>query len=77
MNMTGPISSSINPYGEPSSSSYFQYFATSGDTITIRTPRTPSSSSASGLVGEWCWDSTYLYVCVANNSWKRIALATF
>jgi hypothetical protein len=37
----------------------------------------PASSSASGEIGEIEWDTNYFYVCVAANTWKRIALSTF
>ena len=35
--------------------------------------RTPSSSSDSGSPGDVCYDSSYLYVCVSQNSWRRIS----
>jgi hypothetical protein len=38
---------------------------------------TPASSSSSGVVGQIAWDSGYVYVCVATNTWKRAALATW
>lgn len=50
------------------------------DTLTFRLKlenKTPSSSSDSGSVGEVCYDSSYLYVCVAQNSWKRISLGNW
>jgi hypothetical protein len=37
----------------------------------------PATSGASGLVGQLAWDSSYFYVCVAANTWKRIALSTW
>lgn len=47
------------------------------DMIRIRTSKTPSSASDTGNAGEICWDSDYLYVCVATNTWKRTALSTW
>jgi hypothetical protein len=41
------------------------------------TAGTPASSSASGTTGDVVWDSGFLYVCVAANTWKRVALATW
>jgi hypothetical protein len=35
----------------------------------------PGSASAQGVVGQWAADDSYLYVCVAQNSWKRVAIA--
>ncbi|WP_309118207.1 hypothetical protein [Paenibacillus sp.] len=45
-----------------------------GDSIRIRQAKTPESSSADGKVGELAWDNGYLYICVAENTWKRAAL---
>jgi hypothetical protein len=49
----------------------------SGKLLRIDTDKTPSSSVDTGNKGELCWDSDYLYVCVATNTWKRISLLTF
>lgn len=35
----------------------------------------PASISASGTAGQASYDTDYLYVCVATNSWKRMTLA--
>ena len=44
------------------------------------TPRlraAPASASAAGTQGEWAWDSNFIYVCTALNTWKRVAIATW
>ena len=38
---------------------------------------TPLSAGASGTPGQIAFDSGYIYVCVASNTWKRAALATW
>lgn len=38
---------------------------------------TPASASAAGTTGTILWDSSYLYVCTATNTWKRVAIATW
>ncbi|TCS23790.1 hypothetical protein [Acidomonas methanolica] len=38
---------------------------------------TPSSSSAPCTAGQFTDDSNYHYVCVAANTWKRVALSSF
>lgn len=49
-----------------------------GDTIRLRTARTPGSITASGNAGEICWDASgFLYVCIATNTWRRATLATW
>jgi hypothetical protein len=37
----------------------------------------PSSASATGTQGEIRWDSGFIYVCTATNTWKRVAIATW
>jgi len=49
----------------------------SGSTLRLGTSRTPASSTATGNTGEVCWDSSYLYVCVNTNTWRRIAHSTW
>lgn len=45
--------------------------------IIIRTDRTPSSASDTGVKGTIAWDVSYVYVCTATNTWKRTAIATW
>lgn len=47
------------------------------DKIRLRDSNTPSSASSTGNKGEICYDSNYIYVCVATNTWKRAALASW
>ena len=46
------------------------------NSIRIRSSLTPSSNG-SGQKGEICYDTNYMYVCVATNTWKRVALASW
>jgi len=45
--------------------------------IQINTAKTPASATAAGTTGQVCWDSSFIYVCVATNTWKRVAIATW
>ena len=47
------------------------------DTITIRNQNAPGSATANGFRGEIRYDSNYIYVCVADNTWKRVLLSTW
>ncbi len=49
----------------------------SSNQIRVTTSKTPSSASDTGVVGTICWDSSYIYVCTATNTWKRVAIATW
>lgn len=37
----------------------------------------PASASATGQAGTITWDSSFIYVCVATNTWKRAAISTW
>lgn len=50
---------------------------TEGDTFGIDTAKTPSSASDTGTTGQIAWDSTYFYICVATDTWQRVAHATW
>jgi hypothetical protein len=41
----------------------------------LTTPKTPSGAGDTGTVGQIAWDTSYLYVCTATDTWTRIALA--
>lgn len=43
----------------------------------ITTPQTPASASATGTIGTIAWDTSYVYVCTATDTWKRVAIATW
>lgn len=47
------------------------------DIVRVRTAKTPASASDTGNAGDICWDASYVYVCVATNSWKRVAIAAW
>jgi len=49
----------------------------SSNTIRVRTAKTPASAAATGNAGDICWDTGYIYVCTATNTWKRAAIATW
>lgn len=37
----------------------------------------PATAASPGIAGQVAYDATHLYVCVATNTWVRVALATF
>ena len=43
----------------------------------VKSGSVPANSSASGTGGDVRFDSDYVYVCVANNTWKRASLNTW
>lgn len=49
----------------------------SGDRLRLVNSKTPANSGDTGTAGDICWDASYLYVCTATNTWRRIAHATW
>ena len=41
------------------------------------TTKTPASASATGTVGTITYDTDYIYICTATDTWKRVAIATW
>jgi hypothetical protein len=60
-----------------SSQSGGSLFQVNDDRIRIASSKTPASASDTGTAGEICWDSSYIYVCTATDTWKRAALSTW
>lgn len=52
-------------------------FSINGDSVRVETSKTPAAANATGIQGQICWDSDYVYVCTATNTWKRAAIATW
>lgn len=38
---------------------------------------TPATAVSAGTAGQVAYDSTHFYVCIATNSWVRVALAAW
>tara|TARA_R110000823_G_scaffold305769_1_gene427949 strand:+ start:1476 stop:1994 length:519 start_codon:yes stop_codon:yes gene_type:complete len=49
----------------------------STDALNIEIEGTPASATASGIKGAILWDTSYVYVCIATNTWKRTAISTW
>jgi hypothetical protein len=37
----------------------------------------PASATSPGVAGDWAADANYLYICIANNTWKRVAITSW
>jgi hypothetical protein len=49
----------------------------SAGTLFETTTHTPSSHTDTGTTGQIAWDSGFIYVCIATNSWARVAIASW
>ena len=43
----------------------------------VLTTETPASAAAAGTAGQIAWDTGFIYVCTATNTWERVAIATW
>lgn len=50
--------------------------ATFGVPVSIPTAP-PAAANSSGVAGTVTWDANYVYICVATDTWKRVAIATW
>ena len=41
------------------------------------TTKTPASAAATGTVGTITYDTDYIYICTATDTWKRVAISTW
>lgn len=48
-----------------------------GRGLRIMAPVVPATATAAGVAGDVAWDASFLYVCVATNTWKRAAIAAW
>lgn len=55
--------------------SWFQSVAVRLTRIVSSVP--PATSTSAGSPGQIAFDSGFLYVCIATNTWRRVALAVF
>ncbi|MDD5092639.1 MAG: hypothetical protein PHQ23_17205, partial [Candidatus Wallbacteria bacterium] len=46
------------------------------DSIRVRTSQSPASSGT-GIAGEIAWDSEFLYICTAANTWRKVAHSSY
>lgn len=53
------------------------YLDINGNKFRVRTAKTPSSATDTGNAGDICWDASYIYICTATNTWKRVAISTW
>jgi hypothetical protein len=61
---------------------HYYFYSTSGWRRIFSIPfrpfvAAPATSSATGTLGQSAYDTNFFYLCVATNSWKRIALSTW
>lgn len=43
----------------------------------VATVQVPASATAVGKQGQIAQDGSYLYICTATNTWKRVAISTW
>ena len=67
----------VNQLSITSTTATFAGAVTIAGTVIHTLSATPASASATGTVGTMSWDASYIYICTAANTWKRVAIATW
>lgn len=65
----------VNDNSNVLSGTFSGSLAFTGDVIL--STKTPASAAASGTAGTIAWDSSYIYICTATDTWKRAEIATW
>jgi hypothetical protein len=79
-NQLGISTDGINRIEIKPSETQFNNAVRASNTLILNTTGSmaaPASASASGTAGEIRIDTSYIYVCTATNTWKRVAIATW
>lgn len=71
-----------NLFGNVNTNTVFKQVVTANNTYTTKLylntlANAPATAAANGTAGEIRLDTSYIYVCTANNTWKRSALSTW
>jgi hypothetical protein len=75
-----PTTSNFEIKGQPAPSwAWERWFVAISDFLTAPQIKryTPPNSTSTGVADSITYDSSYLYICVTTNTWKRIPLNTF
>ena len=70
------IPHTANSYQLGNTSQYWRSLHVDGFTVN-NGGAAPANSTSAGVSGQFAFDISYVYLCVANNTWKRAALSTW
>ena len=73
-----PLDTVVNRTGDTMSGSLgVAGLTVNADVLRVTTSKTPATAASTGTVGQIAWDTNYVYVCVATDTWKRTAISTW
>jgi hypothetical protein len=55
----------------------FSTNVTVNGTLIIASPTVPASPTSSGAAGQVAFTNNYFYICISNNTWRRVQLGTW
>lgn len=47
------------------------------DILYVARANAPATAASSGTAGQFAYDSSYIYVCIATDTWERVGIATW
>ena len=80
INSTATVNTAIEgePHWATDTDSLFVYDGTQNKQVVMIDPAgAPASAGASGSAGDIAYDGSFLYICVATDTWLKCAIATW
>jgi len=73
--MSAQTKATLKTYFETGDKPTAAEFASLIDSFTEAPVTAPTTAASTGTARQWAYDSNYLYICTASNTWKRVAIA--
>lgn len=72
---TTPVTIQLGHFGGVSAALFSN--TVNAPTLIESATHTPSSAGDTGTTGQIAWDASFIYICTATNTWKRVGIATW
>lgn len=66
-----------NFFGNVSTNAVFNANVSFNGRVALSNTAAPTTAGAAGTKGEIRYDDSYVYICIATNTWKRAAISTW
>lgn len=80
-NINTDVTKNLAVEGEPhwctDTDQLWMFDGTQNKQVVMFNDSVPSSASDTGTTGDIAHDSSYLYICTATDTWKRVAISTW
>lgn len=74
--IVGTTNAAYHTVNQGTGANNYAFYSEGGRVRFDNTP-VPASAAAAGTQGQIAWDSSFIYVCISANTWKRSAISTW